>query len=195
MSFIANILVETPSATVLHHIETSQRTCTANLLTDFYMTQVSTKGASAHSLVKELFSSVFRVGWYCLIMKISDILLFTLVLLKPFWSILNSFSDTKGWPGCKVCCNMCDFLSLPACSNTLSLIILADFQVKLFWHACLMTLSIFSLFHLYRWKSKYKHMSCSTYNFAVSVSFNGSMILFINQFAFFFQLINYPFWV
>ena len=47
------------------------------------------------------FSWVFRAGRYCLINKASDIFLFTLLLLKPLPSILNSFNDTEGWPNCK----------------------------------------------------------------------------------------------
>ena len=129
MSFIANILSETPSARNLHHIETNQQICNANLLTGFYMTRVPTKVASAHALVKEFyrcFFCVFRMGRYCLTIEASDIFLFTLLLLKPFPTILNSFNDTEGWPDCKVCCTMCD-LSLHTCSNTLSLIHLAVF--------------------------------------------------------------------
>ena len=38
-------------------------------------------------------------------------------------------------------------------------------------------------------------MSCSSYSVVVELSFNVSMILFISWFAFFFQLINYSFWV
>ena len=50
---IANILSETPSARNLHHIETNQQICNANLLTGFYMTQAPTKGTSTQALVKE----------------------------------------------------------------------------------------------------------------------------------------------
>ena len=53
VSFIANILSETPSVRNPHHIETNQQTCDANLLTGFYMTRVPTKGASLQALVKE----------------------------------------------------------------------------------------------------------------------------------------------
>ena len=54
VSFIANILWETPLARNLHHIETNQQICNANLLTGFYMTRVSTKDASTQALVKEI---------------------------------------------------------------------------------------------------------------------------------------------
>ena len=65
------------------------------------------------------------MGQYCLMNKASDTFFFTLLLSKPFPNILNSFNDNEGRPDCKVCLDMCDFLYLSACSNTLSLILLA----------------------------------------------------------------------
>ena len=44
-------------------------------------------------------------------------------MLKPFPSVLNSFDDTERWSDYKVYRSMCD-ISLPACSNTVSLILL-----------------------------------------------------------------------
>ena len=55
----------------------------------------------------------------------SDIFLFTLLLLYPFWSILKSFGDTDGCPDWSVCLSMCNLLSLPECFIILSFSLLA----------------------------------------------------------------------
>ena len=71
------------------------------------------------------FSCMLNEGRCFLMSRASDIFLFTLLLLYPFWSILKSFGDTDGCPDWSVCLSMCDLLSLPACSIILSFSLLA----------------------------------------------------------------------
>ena len=66
------------------------------------------------------FSCMLNEGRCFLMSRASDIFLFTLLLLYPFWSILKSFGDTGGWPDWSLCLSMYDLLFLPACSITLS---------------------------------------------------------------------------
>ena len=68
---------------------------------------------------------MFNEDWCFLIGKASDIFLFVLLLLYPFWSILKLFGDTDGWPDWSVCLSMCNLLFLPACSIILSFSLLA----------------------------------------------------------------------
>ena len=82
----------------------------------FFNSQLIVHGHQLKSSKSANFSWMFNEGWCFLISRSSDIFLFTLLLLYPFWSILKSFGDTDGWLDWSVCLSLCNLLSFPACS-------------------------------------------------------------------------------
>ena len=91
----------------------------------WFNSQLIVHGHQLKSSKSTNFLWMFNEGWCFLIIRSSDVFLFTLLLLYPFWSILKSFGDTDGCPDWSVCLSMCDLLSLPECSIILSLSLLA----------------------------------------------------------------------